>query len=78
MRKLFARDVYIRLSDSEPGIVCTVKRRGLLSRFPRLASKTTLFDLHAKSVRETEEDKALLPIKRWLAQPEDQRHPMGS
>lgn len=76
MRKLFARDVYIRLSDCEPAFVCTVKRGGFLSRFPRLASKTTGFALHP--VDESNEEKALLPVKRWLAHFENERHPAGN
>ena len=76
MKNFFARDVYIRLSDCQPAFVCTVKRSGFLSRFPRLASKATEFALHP--VIERDEQKVPLPIKRWLGQIENERHPAGN
>lgn len=71
MNKLFARDVYIRLAGDDSAFVCTVKRCRF---FSRLFSTTAEFPLNTPP--EPAAEKALIPIKRWLSQSEDDTYPL--
>jgi len=60
MNTLFAREVYIRLTDDNESFVCTV-------RYGKLYGKTTEFALHPGPTPGVLEEKALVLVRRHSA-----------
>ncbi len=58
MKKLFNREVYIRLAEDQPGVVCTVK-------WARCFTRTRWFPLHEEPAADPLEEKVVVPKKRW-------------
>lgn len=57
MNTLFAREVYVRLTDDRPGFVCTVK-------YGKFYAKATEFALHRQPTLDVLDEKAPVLVRR--------------